>query len=90
MAEAVSHMSSVQKTVTVQEKVYTLSLSEQEVSTLVAIFSRIGGSPALSARGNVSRIIEALNKAGAPHYTNVKEHDYISGSITFYDYSEGA
>jgi hypothetical protein len=47
---------------------YTLTLSEEEVDTLIAVSARIGGSSHNSPRGHMDTIRNALTAAGAPQF----------------------
>lgn len=71
----------------------TLTLNEDEVRTLMAIFSRIGGSPTNSARKyteSISRALDdALDSVGiGSGYSGIKVDEAIgrSGSIHFQDF----
>ncbi|MEU0860642.1 hypothetical protein ABZ352_35545 [Streptomyces griseofuscus] len=82
---AVAEKTTVERVVT--EDGFTLKLTVEEAETLVAVLSRVGGSPYTSPRKHAGAVLDALREAGTRAYWE-DDHppDQATGSIQFDDY----
>lgn len=88
MAKVRMTKETVEKVVKVEEKVYTLSLSQEELDAVGAVLARVGGSPDTTRRGLTQSVFDAIfeqvsrEKGVDADKKFFYQHD-INGHITF-------
>lgn len=73
----------VVKLVEVTEPGVTLALTLDEVEVLQVVLARVGGQPAITARGIVQEIFFALREQGFD-YRSSEHNERVTGSIEFF------
>lgn len=90
MADATRTVRSVEKTVTVDEDVVTLTMTVDEAYVLRAILSRVHGDPTDSPRKHSREVWLALRGVGVTFENAYESYGLLSGGIYFAEYPNGA
>lgn len=88
MAKVTMSKETVEKVVKVEQKVYTLTLSLEELEAVGVVLARVGGSPDTTRRKHTQSVFDAMfeqvsrEKGVDPDKKFFYQHD-VSGHISF-------
>jgi hypothetical protein len=85
VATAIRTTEPVEKTITVEEERYTLTLNKDEARALYDVLRRVGGNPDRSRRGHAEAVYSPLSEALGLARSYVPGPHDLSGSLAFHE-----